>query len=335
MTKTTDFEPWFCTNCYVPPFNELNNTDLKRINEELNDFEKHIIKQMKGNIFNSNCSICKRKINKNKTSKAMPCKTCFCLVHRKCTGISLSDLNNSKTNDFKYWECTNCMREKFAFTDLEDEAILKSSFNSNFDCKCQIDCDYINTDRNLILQFTKFEQSTDQKLSDGPDYSNQIDKCFDLEVNFDYYSLHQFHKLTSSLKNRKKPPFSLYHTNIQSLNCNFDRLHAQLAELNYPFDIIALSEVWNPLSKKTSFKPGTLHGYKSYCGTPGTTIKSGCGLYIKDSLKKIDRKDLNISFCDEDNEFQFKWIEIVNAKAANILVGVWTFFWRYRSFKHW
>ena len=34
------------------------------------------------------------------------------------------------------------------------------------------------------------------------------------------------------------------------------------------------------------------------------------------------RKDLEITYSDEDNEFQCSWFELVNEKRPNILVGV-------------
>ena len=39
-------------------------------------------------------------------------------------------------------------------------------------------------------------------------------------------------------------------------------------------------------------------------------------------MKYIDRKELNISLYDDNNEYQGKWIEIINAKCSNVLIGV-------------
>ena len=54
----------------------------------------------------------------------------------------------------------------------------------------------------------------------------------------------------------------------------------------------------------------------------GTTIKSGCGFYIHDGLKYLERSDLDCCIFDDLNEFQSKWIEVINEKHANILIGV-------------
>jgi exonuclease III len=156
-------------------------------------------------------------------------------------------------------------------------------------------------------------------MNHGPDPHNLLEEFYNLKPDFNYYDIHNFHKLTNNLP-KSKQRFSLFHTNIQSLNHNFDYLKILLNALQHNFDIIALTETWNPLDKIT-FLPGTLQGYSAYQGTKGHTLKSGCGLYIKNSLKHIERNDLTLSFSDNNNEFQSYWIEIVNKNSANIIVG--------------
>ena len=115
---------------------------------------------------------------------------------------------------------------------------------------------------------------------------------------------------------------------------NFQHLNDHLARLDYHFDVICLSETWNSLTRKSNFKPGVIDGYEPFLGTPGTTLKSGCGFYIKSTLiaKVHERKDLQCSYYDIENEFQSKWIEIVQEKTANIIIGV---FYRHpKSGKH-
>ena len=100
---------------------------------------------------------------------------------------------------------------------------------------------------------------------------------------------------------------------------NFDSLEQLCIDLDYPFDIIAVTETWNPLKNKDKFIPKSLEGYEPYKGLSGTTIKSGCGLYIRTGLTFIERKDLDISHHDDLNEFQVKFVEIVMPKSANII----------------
>ena len=51
--------------------------------------------------------------------------------------------------------------------------------------------------------------------------------------------------------------------------------------------------------------------------------ESGCGCYVKEGKNFKPRKDLEITYSDEDNEFQCSWIELLNENRSNILVGVY------------
>ena len=51
-------------------------------------------------------------------------------------------------------------------------------------------------------------------------------------------------------------------------------------------------------------------------------MKSGCGFYIAQNVSYQPRTDLDSQYNDEFNEFQAKWIEIINRKGKNTIVGV-------------
>ena len=310
--------PWFCASCLCEPFSGLNNGDLAKILFD-NRLENNTRKLIKKTNFKNICPCCNRKIASDKIAKALPCRTCFCLTHRKCSRLSNYELNNCHPSDLIHWECYRCHQEKFPCIDLPDEDLHSLTYNSNFDCTCKTKCDTDSFKIKWILSLAKY-RNEDPKRTDGPDPECNIDQTFDLNVQFDYYDTHKYHKLAKHFL-RGKEPFSIYHTNIQSLNCNFDSLHRGLANLDFPFDIIALSETWNP-KYKDNFTPGRLPGYKKFNGIQGTTLKSGCGFYIRDTLKTIDRPDLDESHYDDNNEFQGKWSEIVNTKGVNILMAV-------------
>ena len=267
-------------------------------------------------MYNIKCGACNRKINQNKMHKALTCKSCLHLVHRKCSGLKLSDLNKLSNNRFRHWECRNCYSDKFPFNTITDNEVMKLSFDSNFDCSCTVNTDNDPVQKNILLELAKFKKPDKY----GPDPEGNLEKCFGLDIKFDYYSNHSFHKLSATMNNKKC--FTIFHTNIESLQCNFDRLKNYLVDLDVTFDIIALSETWNPLEKNKDFKPGKLDGYKKYIGTPGSSLKSGCGLYIRDSITYIERHKLDIAYVDDNEEFQTKWIEIINNKTSNILVCV-------------
>ena len=75
-------------------------------------------------------------------------------------------------------------------------------------------------------------------------------------------------------------------------------------------------------TKKHTFQPPIIDGYKKYTGTTGSSLKGGCGLYISDDLKPLPRKDLNIKLRENDFEMETCWYEIVLDKQTNRLIGV-------------
>ena len=320
-------ESWTCTNCFTFPFHNINDNEIlenfDNTFDRLDTFSNQIFETSQQKDFSTTCSVCsKRTIKPQKIKKLIPCPTCHSLIHPKCSKIPLCDLISIKRNQFKYWECIKCCTDKFPFADIDNSEIQHLNFNSNFNCQCAKDA-LRNNDFNFKrFQYSQLTQENDNDIF-GPDPDNTSDKIFDFHPNFDYYDIHDFHKLNNKTATKKKNSFSIFHSNIQSLMHNFDELDTLLDNLGtQAFDIVALSETWNPENKLT-FRPGILKGYHVYKGTQGKTIKGGCGLYIRQDLKFIDRNDLNISFFDENNEFQCKWIEIINKNSVNILIGVY------------
>ena len=99
-------------------------------------------------------------------------------------------------------------------------------------------------------------------------------------------------------------------------------------DLDYSFDIIALSETWNPEKNKDSFSPKKIEGYLDYHGVTGSSLKGGCGFYVKDNFTPIPRKDLEFKVTSTGSETENCWIELVNNAGPNVLVGV---FYRHPS----
>ena len=93
----------------------------------------------------------------------------------------------------------------------------------------------------------------------------------------------------------------LFHTNICSIQGNFDKLELLLDEINdvHCFDIISLTETWNPQSKEHLFHSKSLTGYQKYIGQQGTTMKSGCGFYISNNITFVPRRDLDTHFYNQ------------------------------------
>ena len=52
-------------------------------------------------------------------------------------------------------------------------------------------------------------------------------------------------------------------------------------------------------------------------------MKSGCGFYVREDIKYKPQNDLNLTLRDEYTEFRCCWIDILNEKNPNILLGVY------------
>ena len=105
------------------------------------------------------------------------------------------------------------------------------------------------------------------------------------------------------------------------MNANIEKLETFLTDLDYNFDVIALSETWNPISKDETLT-NALPGYHPYIGNKGSATKGGCGLYVNDSLNFKPRKDLNVRSYDTTHELETCWIEVINNKEPNTIIGI-------------
>ena len=124
------------------------------------------------------------------------------------------------------------------------------------------------------------------------------------------------------MKEKLTNPFSIVHTNICSLQQNGDNLNDLIIDLKFKFDVIAVTETWNPEDKKHKFTPPIFDGYSPYIGTTGSTLKGGCGFYVNSDLKYQPRKDLKIKIKETTCEVETFWIEIIIEKQPNILICV-------------
>ena len=84
--------------------------------------------------------------------------------------------------------------------------------------------------------------------------------------------------------------------------------------------MIALSETLAPKNSKNEQNIGSVSGYQP---SKQSTLKSGPGFLPRKELKYVQRKELDITFKGEDNEFQSCWIEIQNEHSLNTLIGTY------------
>ncbi len=89
------------------------------------------------------------------------------------------------------------MTNVFPFGHLPQNELLDPGFNSIFTYVCLNYGSVIPTDYGLLdkLDFSKLRLSEKDELSD-----NDIDNYVELHSNFDYYTMHGFHKLVKILR---------------------------------------------------------------------------------------------------------------------------------------
>ena len=141
--------------------------------------------------------------------------------------------------------------------------------------------------------------------------------CFEdlsIQPDFNYYQTHDFHKL--AMKIDKRNSFSVLHTNICSLSANLENLEKLLTNLDHVFDIKGVSETWTSENNtnKNTMNNHTIPGYQEFCVTKGSSLKSGCGLFVKEGLHFKERINLSVKLINDQNECQSCWIEIINDK---------------------
>ena len=84
-----------------------------------------------------------------------------------------------------------------------------------------------------------------------------------------------------------------------------------------------MSEAWTLESKGKQINPDILQGCQKYYGIKGNSVKKGCGFYVREDIKFKLRNDPKLTFCGKYDEFQRYWIEILNKKNPNILLGIY------------
>ena len=115
----------------------------------------------------------------------------------------------------------------------------------------------------------------------------------------------------------KNKSLFLFHINACSLNKNFDGLQHLLTCTKKRFDIIAINETI--ITKEVSSSNNLNLNYYSFEFTASETSAGGTLLYIAKHLSYKCLSDLNIY---KKNELESTFIEILNPRKSNIIVGV-------------
>ena len=321
---------WICPICKpkIFPFSTLTDINVFELsNHRLERFSRENINPSNSTEYSDKCSICQIKLRKN--NPGVPCSNCKCKIHVKCSGVK-----DPKRNFHLYqgnWQCSKCISSQYPFSSLDKNNLVDLSFNSNITLTEKKFKPEVKIEDKLKMMLSYSKQSPWYAYT-HPDekreyeiFTEEIDEAVTIKPHFDYYDIDGFKK-TKSLWNKKKS-LSLLHTNVCSLQANISQLEDLLHDLEFSFDVIALSETWHPENTQ-NFTPKCLEGYLEYYGTKGSSLKGGCGFYIKEIFTPVPRNDLEFRITDLGCETENCWIELENNSGPNILIGV---FYRHPS----
>ena len=220
--------------------------------------------------------------------------------HQSCLNLTRKDIKSLNSK----WSCKSC--NSFPFQELNDKEFHSLTFNS-------ISTTYTIKELKHTDEYDDYIKNTPNLfLENNLDMS---DRQGEVPVNFAYYHLN---KLLLTMQNKPGGKLTLFHTNIRSINKNLDELSC-LINLTGGFDVIGLSELWEPENKKNNEKVYSLPGYHDLQLLKGRTQNSGCGIFVKDDIRYKVREDLNCSYYSEKEEFQIFFTELF-LESENLIV---------------
>ena len=139
------------------------------------------------------CRVCARR--NNHLSSALKCEQCQHFIHKKCSKMS----NN--LNKIKIYVSAECIAENIPFSHLENDESSELSYNSNFLSNC-LDKTIPEKGKNDL----KFLNLKELNFKNDLSYI-KVDPDENI-TNFNYFTTHEFHKL-SKKTNEKNKSFSI------------------------------------------------------------------------------------------------------------------------------
>merc|ERR1711867_139602 len=104
--------------------------------------------------------------------------------------------------------------------------------------------------------------------------------------------------------------------NARSLNANFDKIETYISQLDFRFDIIAVSETW--FSEHTQIQVFNIEGYNVHYVSRNDGRGGGVAMYISKALKykKIENKSLCVDEC-----FECLTMEMIMDGSKNVIIA--------------
>ncbi len=316
---------WLCGICRPSVF-PFHNVDYKTLIKLSTSCDKYSLQNLTllATEMSRKCSVCTKVLSKS--NPGIPCFCCNSKVHVKCS--KLIDPKNTFHSFKGNWQCENCMKDKFPFCEIDNDS-LAHIFENSLPKKEKFSPEFSIDDKlKLLLSYSSKSNWYAHVCDNETDPHDNFTHNYESKPNFHYYDVTDFRKTQQTWD--RHGTLSLFHTNISSLQGNFIKMDDLLVDLAWNFDVIALSETWNDVKNETNFTPPLLEGYHPYSGTTGSSLKGGCGLYIKDTLSPSPRKDLEFKIEDRDAQSECRWLELISDTGPNTIIGV---FYRHPSGK--
>ena len=136
------------------------------------------------------------------------------------------------------------------------------------------------------------------------------------QCNFKYYTTDEFRNDNITKNCTSANHLSFLHSNIRSLDANFDNFVQMLSEFSYSFSVIGLTETRLNDRLENNFN----HDLDSYTFVSQHSLSNagGVGFYVKDNCCYDVRHGLSDSVAG----FKTLWIEIQSNHNQNIICGV-------------
>ena len=242
------------------------------------------------------CGICHKSVHDNQ--KAVFCNECNFYIHIKCNNMSVLEYEVlvNEVDDVP-WFCINCTEKYhayvFHFGSIENQTLLNIS---DFDKPSVVD------------SIPSFEITSHlPNLPNLQDYD--IGEHLPSNIDSSYHTIQDLSTFDTSPTHP-----SLFHMNIRSLSCRFDKLQFLLVNLNIGFNVIAVSETWDSFARPLSANI-EIPGF-TFISSKSQSQNGGVGVYIKTSMGPVPRPDLD----SDSDEYETVWAEIENSKDKNILI---------------
>ena len=251
------------------------------------------------------CKICAKNVQDK--DKAVQCDLWELWIHIKCNNFNYLDYRYPQNCD-ESWYCIECCRTIFPCNSLfSNKSILACCTNTDGNSTQWKDPENDHNSSLLLKPSSNLEPLVNQFNNAAPENGNDPEKI----ATSKYYGIDEMHNIEISHKNK---PLFLFHINA----CSFSKNDLQhLLSCTKKIDIIVVSE--KKITKNVSLLSNLNLNNCSFDFTPTETCTGGTLLYIANHLSYKCCNDLNIY---KKNELESTFIENVNTKKSNIIVGV-------------